>query len=285
MRSNDFVSTEEIVAEVTEHLSDSDFTHGIGRSFYELMVHRTLEDMSLSLYFNKVTKDIFSWNKCGSGLLDIPKNLFNVSEIYLFNSSCDKESGSCSGTTEESCGCSGCATRTCWTSFVEAHWKRMFNKFGSTGIKTAKIAPGKVDPVYLRDFTYSDMPSTTTRPTGTLVYFGIQNGQIAFSDSANCFHNVRIVANGFSSDNCELPIIPRELRNVCVDTVKLKACQKMMVYFDEYKPMYQVYKLDLYGDNSVQNPGSQLKAERFIKSLNRKQRDDLFEYFGNIDIK
>lgn len=293
MRTNDFVSTEEVVAEVTDMLSDSDFTHGIGKSMYETMVHRVLEDMSLHMYFNKVTKDIFNWNTCGNGILSPPKNMFNISEVYLFNSSCDTEEGvdSCAGQTVTQCGCedrcerSCCCNKSCWSAFVQAHWKRMFNKFGSTGIKTAKIAPGNIDPVYLRDYTYSDMPTNTTRPTGTLVFCNWQNADIAFSDSALCYRNVRLVGNGFASDNCSLPIIPRELRNVCVDTVMLKACTKLMLYFDEYKPMYQVYKLALYGDNSVQNPGSQLKAERFIKSLNRKQRDDLFEYFGNIDIK
>lgn len=301
MRTNDFVSTEEVVAEVTEMLSDSEFTHGIGRSMYETWVHRVLEDMSLHMYFNKVTKDIFDWNTCGNGILSPPKNMFNISEIYLFNSSCDTENGvdSCAGQTVETASCDSCSgggsvnrcdrscckNKSCWSMFVQAHWKRMFNKFGSTGIKTAKISPVGVDPVYLRDYTYSDMPMVTTRPTGTLVFCNWQNADIAFSDSAHCYRNVRLVGNGFSSDNCELPIIPRELRNVVVDTVILKACTKLMLYFDEYKSMYQVYKLALYGDNSVQNPGSQLKAERFIKSLNRKQRDDLFEYFGNIDIK
>ncbi len=293
MRSSDFVSTEEVVAEVTEMLSDSDFTHGIGRSFYEQLVHRALENMSLHMFFNKVTKDIFNWNSCGNGILTPPKNLFNISEIYLFNSSCDNEEGvdSCSGETLQTVGCCDrcdkdcCKTKSCWSVFVEAHWKRMYNKFGSTGIKTAKIAPGKIDPVYLRDFTYSDVPMLATRPVGTLVFCGWQNADIAFSDSALCYKNLRLVANGFASDNCDLPIIPRELRQVAVDMVKLKACTKLMLYFDEYKPMYQIYKLDLFGDNSVQNPGSKLDAERFIKSLNRKQRDDLFEYFGNIDIK
>lgn len=283
MRSNDFVSTEEIIAEATELLSDTDFTHGVSKSFYELMVHRVVEDLSLSTFFHVVTKDIFNWNSCDNLRMPIPKNLFNIREVYLFNSSCDNArclDSDCS----EPCG-SCCSNKSCRTSFVEAHWKRTFNRFGSTGIKTAKIAPGKVDPVYQMNYQYSDVPSNLYRPIGTLIYFGMQNGEMCFSDSAQPFANMRIVANGFSVDNCELPFIPRELRRVLVDELKYAACKKFMIYYPEYKEMYRVYYNDLYGDGSVQNPGSLLKAKRFIKALNSKQRNDMFEYFGNIDIK
>lgn len=282
MRSNEFVSTEEIVGEATELLNDSDFTHGVSKSFYELVVHRTIESLALHTFFHVATKDIFNWNSCDDMKLKIPKNLFNIKQIYLFNSTCDSQR---CNEGEENCSGSCCNDRGCWSSYVEAHWKRLFNRFGSSGLKTSKISPGIVDPVYQRDFSYVDYPANVTRPIGTLVYFGVQNGEICFSDSAACFNNVRIVANGFAVDNCELPIIPRELRQVCVDEVKMVACKKFMIHFPEYKDMYKVYYNDLYGDGSVQNPGSRLRAERFISSLNSKQRDDMFEYFGNIDIK
>lgn len=403
MRSNEFVSTEEVIAEASDYLNDTDFTHGVGKSFYELIAHRTIESLALNMFFATTTKDIFNWNECGTGLIDIPRNCFNIKQIYLFNSSCDKKENPCvtdfnpncykvintsqkfsagqgvyggvvfNGTffavgspisindgnltaikqhiTEsidagdiftliiddntliltstcvcdvfdtsltnqlkiqvngsdpgtlvnfvfESCtdehvtcpddssNCTDtdrceracCRNRSCWSQFVEAHWKRQFNNFGSTGIKTAKIAPDHRDPVYIRE-------ARETGRWGELVYFGIQNGQIGLSDNACSYANMRIVANGFGSDNCELPIIPRELRRVCVDKVKYDACKKIMVVFPEYMQLYAVYKNDLYGDNTVQNPGTWLQAERFIKSLNTKQRNDLFEYFGNIDIK
>lgn len=392
MNSNDFVSTDEVVAEAAEYLEDTDFTHGVGKSFYELVVHRTIESLALNMFFSTVTKDIFNWNKYGNNIIEIPKNCFNIKQIYLFNSSCDKRrckdesaseqsdtnsyqattfykgflfiglrvdgvdyeinytvniespsnlagliaaldalnlgvtftavptgdkddmilSVSCTdklfekivtsiGDGEEatnfvqfSCATpvpeetfeadECCRNRTCWHQYVEAHWKRQFNKFGSTGVKTAKIAPDHFDPVYQRPTGYNSMdfwPGTI----GRLIYFGVQGGDIAFSDNAECYKNMRIVCNGFGSDNCELPIIPRPLRAVCVDKTKLDVCKKIMVTDDRYKAMYPVYKSDLFGDSSIQNPGTWLQAERYVKSLNSKQRDDLFEYFGNITIK
>jgi len=392
--SRDFISTQEIIAEATEYLNDSNFSHGIGKSLYELMVHRSIESLALSTFFQKVTKDIFNWNKCGDGTIPIPQNLFNVRELYLFNSSCDG-GRSCQEVTKEipsdttfqyeavispvaedptietivvngvnytlnflivhndpsipailqamlnalgfgsiftvsvggglkinvSCtadimnkfvvnyhagkqdfpftqfsGCTTtvttvectdgagdgngecnecCSCKSCWTSFVEAHWKRTFNKFGSTGIKTAKITSSNLDPVYMR----------RVNVPGNLYYFGMQDGIIAMSDNAKSFKNMRIVANGFGSDNNELPIIPRALRQVTIDMITMSACKKLMLVYPEYKSMYQVYYTALYGDNTVQNPGSYLRAERYVKSLNTKQRNDLFEYFGNIDIK
>lgn len=133
-----------------------------------------------------------------------------------------------------------CTQRSCWSDFVEPHWKRNFNKFGSTEIKTATIAPGHIDPVYSRPAGYIEQYQQTRSSFGALVYFGIQNGQIAFSDNAGCFKNLRIVSNGFASTNCELPIVPRALRAVCVDMTTLNVCKKLMILFPEYKQMYPV---------------------------------------------
>lgn len=269
MDSNDFISTDEIIAEASEYINDSDFTHGVGKSFYELIVHRAIEKLALATFYQKVTKDIFNWNSDGNGLVAMPRNLFNVREMYIFNSSCDNERNSIT----EPCEC--CTCQTCWTSFQEVHWKRTFNKFGSSGIKTSKITSFQRDPVYLRRV---NVPSN-------LYYFGIQNGVIALSDNCSGFKNLRIVANGFGTDNCELPIIPRALREVCVNMCIERATYKMKFAYPEYRTHWMDSQRDLYGDNTVQNPGSWLSATRYVVSLNSKQRNDMFEYFGNIDIK
>lgn len=302
MRSTSFISTEEVVAEAVEALNDADFTHGIGRSYYELIVHRTIEELALSTFFQRVTQDIFNWNSCGNFTFDLPKNMFNLREIYFFNSSCDKNrgsdccSGSCSpcndcvdGTPPVVCGDGGtagtglgvncascCNEKTCWSDFVTGYWKRQFNRFGESGIKTAE----RTQFYYESNRGYD---STVRHTRGNLVYFGVQNGQICVSDSGKCFKNVRLVANGFGTDNCELPIIPRELRNVCVDSLKVKGCQRLMLLYPEYKQMYQVYSADLNGSGNA--PGSRLQAERFVKSLNSKQREDYNKYYSNPDIK
>jgi hypothetical protein len=263
----------------------------------------------LSTFFLRVTEDIYNWNCDKSFTFSIPKNLFNVREIYFFNSRCDcKREGlgcQCGGTSFVDSGCQDgvppvncgnggqagtgigincvsdcCNDMSCWGDFVTGYWKRQFNRFGSSGQKTA-------ERTRFYDERYAGyIPNLYgDHKNRRMVYFGIQNGKICVSDTGKCFNNVRIVANGFGSDNCELPIIPRELRNVCVDTLKLKGCEKLMLLYPEYKQMYQIYKLDLYGDNTVQNPGSQLKAERFILSLNSKQREDYNRYYSNPDIK
>jgi len=302
MDSIEFITTEEIVAEGVEYLGVTSFTKGVGRSFYELIVHRAVEDLALHTFFQVVTKDVYNWNcGCGSscsggtnGILPLPKNMFNVKEIYLFNSQCDSKRQSTSG-----CGCSSqtvpgnsdtvggdeigcCKNKDCWQYFVEAHWARTFNRFGSSGIKTKTLPGFGHDPVHGKRFWGN---SGSSLYGGCLVYFGIQTGNICISDSGFNFKNMRIVANGFGTDNCELPLIPRPLRQVCVDLLKYKGALKLMVLYPEYKAMYQAYKNDLYGDGSNQNPGSWLRAERHVKSLNTKQRNDMSIYYGNIDIK
>lgn len=327
MRSSDFLTTEEIVAEGVEYLADTDFTHGIGRSFYELIVHRAIEELAISTFFQKVTIDIFNWNCDGRMTFKMPANTFNLKEIYFFNSSCDSnrcttECETCvvddccssgnqndtsntgitssenrvesspitqnpvsdvtftSDTHNTGCGDSSevgcCKYKGCWTHFEVGHYAVNFNRFGSTGIKTKERRHNN----YIRQYS-----TAYEHPRGYNIYFGMQNGDICVSDSGKCYKNARIVANGFGTDNCDLPIIPRELRGALVDLVKLRGCARIMLQFPEYQKMYQVYKGDLYGDNSVQNPGSWLKAERFVKSMNSKQREDFNTYFGNITIK
>lgn len=282
MRSNEFVTTEEVVAEAVEYLNDTDFMHGIGRSFYELMAHRCIEELALDTFFDVKTTDIFCWNACGEGIIPIPKNCFNIKDMFLFNSSCDKDrehltepliqtSGSC-------CGDSNDHERGKhhWEKFINVKYAVNYNKFGSSGLATKRRTE------LYREFIHGWDGYERHRH---LAYFGIQNGMICVSDTGRHWKNMRLICNTFGTDNCELPIIPRELRTACVDYIKVKACMKLMVLFPEYKQMYAVYKSDLYGDGSFMNPGSWLKATRFIVSLNSKARKDLQEYFGNIHTK
>jgi hypothetical protein len=289
VNSSDFISVDEVVSEAASFLRDEEFTHGLGKTFYEMLAHRAIEDLALNTFFQTVTKDIYDWNACGTLIISTPKNLFNIKGLFLFNSSCDKkrcgtDNDQCADSSTDNCNQNAncgddvgecCKSKSCWTEFQEAHWKRNFNRFGSTGVKTAKIAPGHYDKVYLTE---------RGAPSG-LIYFGMQNGEMCFSDNANCYKNLRIIANGFGTDNDKLPIIPRELRRVIVDTIKYKGCIAIMPTHPEYGNMYKVYYNELYGDGSIQNPGSYLAARRFIISMNSKQRNDLFEYFGNIEIK
>jgi len=273
MRSSEFISTDEIVSEASEYLNDSGFTHGVGRSFYETVVHRTVEELALSTFFNKVTKDIFDWNACGNGYFQMPANTFNLKEIYLFNSKCDSTREKDDEGQPCPCGCS--QSKTCWTSFVEAHYKRQYNRFGTPGLKTSGIPGNQYDPVHAR---------MVSVPTG-LVYYGMQNGDICISDSGLSYKNVRIVANGFGSSNCELPIIPRELRKAVVDKTVERIALKIKLTHPEYRAHWIDAQSELYGNNTVQKPGSWLSATRFIVSLDSKRRDDLAEYFSNIDVK
>ena len=91
MRSSDYIKPSEIIAEAAESINDADFTHGVGKPTYELYLHRVMEDLALTTFFNKVTVDIFNWSCNGSPIIVKPKNIFNIREMYLFNSSCDKE--------------------------------------------------------------------------------------------------------------------------------------------------------------------------------------------------
>ena len=72
-----------------------------------------------------------------NGIIAMPKNMFNLREVYVFNSSCD--STRCNNPNADGCFCTTqsfgcqngeiqtgecCCNKDCWTYYEEAHWKR-----------------------------------------------------------------------------------------------------------------------------------------------------------------
>lgn len=268
MTGNDFVSAHEIAADAAQQIADEGFKKA-RFTFYLSVIHRAVEELALDTFYKVVTKDIFNWNECGDMKFEIPANLFNIKEIYLFNSNCGKNEGCDCSVNED-------GTKCCWTGYKIVHWKRLFNRFGSTGLKTSKIGAGHYDYVN----------AIRVIPYCGIVYAGLQDGVLALSDNAKGFANMRIVANGFASSNSELPVIPRMARQAIVDK-----CKERVLYRLKHKdPTQRQNWIDAfndlnYGAKTASNPGSWVLVRRRLGALDGWAKAALNEYFAGIDSK
>ena len=146
--------------------------------------------LSLATFYHEVTTDILDWNECGNDYITVPVNCFNIRQLYAFNSNCPGDKCSCK--------CNNQNIPECWSFFREIHLKRGYDGFGGTGIKTAKITN-----------RYDSINRVQVYPYVDLLWYNTQNEKIISSEGTRHFKNIRIVYNGFPSNNDTLPVIPR----------------------------------------------------------------------------
>jgi hypothetical protein len=86
MNSNDFVSVNHILAEVSMTLDDAEYRKGFSIGWYTSRIQDALQELAFDTFFDTVTIDKDMPKKTLS--LELPKNVFNIREIYLYNGSC-----------------------------------------------------------------------------------------------------------------------------------------------------------------------------------------------------
>lgn len=292
MKSSDYISSKEIVAEAASNIDDEGYKK-CGYSFYLNSVHRATEALSIDTFYHTVTKDVYNWNSCKDLTVAMPNNLFNIREMYLFNQTCEK-----CDTEGVKCECerrdennnvwgTKIDNRSKWGNFQIVHWKRLYNSFGSSGIATARVGLN-------RDRVLGTGPLSIGAGLGlgygysakSLVYCGIQDNMICFNEHAGHYKNLRIVANGFASENTELPIIPRLAREAVVDKVCATVLYKLKNKDRSYRVdwMDAVQKLNK-GTGQPSDPGSWTLATRRLRMIDSFQKQEMLNYFAGIDCK
>ena len=273
LSTNDFISVDEMVAEVSLTIMDEELKLN-GRTYYAMLVHRAVEALAIESFFQIVTKDIFDWNCNGNFMFDLPANAFNLREMVFFNLA-HQPAGQCQCTENNT-------SKQCWGAFKIAHFKSHYNSFGSTEIRTAKIAGkgGPHDAVYEDYYRYSNKNMIDGKG---MIYFGIQNGTYTISNEAGTYKHVRIVYNGMGSDNDKLPCIPRVFRQAIIDYSVEKATRRLKVKYPNMRVIWSDSLQALNGDNRTM--GSWERAKRFAKGSDKKVNNDYQEYLANPMLK
>lgn len=238
--ANDFVSINILLSEILVKCNDEDLRKGLTKGWYISAMQRCLEDLAYDTFFQKVTIDIeLDKEKLQ---VEMPNNIFNLREVYLFNGECCETNNS-----------------------VPVHVKRLFNNHTGGSSYTSKIKESgstNCDPI---------IPSYDS--TG-LRYCNIQNGVIMFSQSCSGYDHVRIIANGTGGAIGDMPIIPRWFRNVVTDFVCEQHFLSMMAKDQkQYVTLWRLYNDKLNGWPD----GSWHKAERRVKSMDTYTKEALIE--------
>lgn len=252
MNHNDYVSVNHIIAEVSHSVGDSDFRNGCSKGWYVSRVQDALQELAFDTFYQILTADFeFPSDKLA---MDLPKNCFNIREVYLWNGSC----------------CSPQSSVVVW-------WKRLANNRGKGEGYTAKIKkPSETsgtDP-----FLPNSYDTDYTIGNGPLYWYNIQDGLMMFSSTCSAWSNVRIVYNGMGGEIGDEPLVPRFFERAINDYVTERFYNYMKSQdVRKYRPLWQDAKqvLDSY-------TGNWYKSKRRISTMDRAQKEALNEYISGI---
>lgn len=250
MNTNDFVSIDQILSEVLMFCNDENLRHGLTKGFYHLQIRNAIDELAIDTFFDERTVDL----PLDPELLQVemPSNLFNIREIYLWKGDCCKPETS-----------------------VIVHWKRLFNnKWGGEHYTANQKENMQSDPFYKPSF------SSNYGGNGNLYYANFQNGLVMFSRNSKNYPKVRFVGNGFGGEVNELPIIPRFLREAVVDFTVEKALFARKKRSKEDR----IDWMDAYNRLTKPYDGSWAKAQTRIATLNTWERENITTYLGKYDM-
>ena len=253
MTANDFVSIDHILADVTATVNDMDFKKGFSKGWYTSRIQDAMQELSFDTYWLKVQQDVEMPEKCQ---IKMPKNVFNVREIYLYSGEICNPLNS-----------------------QVVYWKRLFNNTSNGEGYTAKVKDdgsnsGDIFQPNQRYFT-----KNTNGFYGPKYYYNEMNGLLMFSKDCNSFPYLRIVYNGMGVENGEMPIIPRFFERAVVDYVEERFYNAMKSR-DPRK--YRALWNDSFGRLNDIRSGSWNKAKKRIKAMDSQEKESMEEYISSM---
>ena len=248
MTANDFVTFDDILFEVLQTVDDVNLRKGLAKGWYIQQIKNGLEELAFDTFFDErtIVLDMPSDNR-----LDMPKDAFNIRELYLFNDKC-------------------CTVETS----VLVHYKRLFNnkpQGGETGKRVRFSNRGTTDPFY------SDSVFDFDTISGRFHYYNIQNGMIMFSSNSNTFSKVKIIYNGMGGLIDEEPIIPRFFRQAITYFTISK-------HYEHQKQREPRKFRTLHIDAISQMDRHMEKAENRIKMMDTHEKEELNQYLSRPNI-
>lgn len=250
MNSNDFTTVNHILADVLVSTNDENLASGRTKGWYISQIQQAIEELSFDTFFDRVTRD---FDMPDNFMLDLPKNCFNIREVYLHNGTC-------------------CAT----TTSVIVHHKRLFNNkpYGEsyTALRTDDKT-GNSDPFYPNP---SNLTSRITGESSDLYYYNIQNGMLMLSSECSGYEKVRIIYNGMGGEIGDEPIIPRFFRQAVKDWVVERFWESMKSKGRQYAANWQ----ESYNVLHNRATGSWNKARMRITSMDTKEKESLRLYWS-----
>lgn len=243
MNSNDFVSIDHILAESLMNVNDVDLRNGFTKGWFVSRIQDALQELAFDTFYQKITND---FDLPSNLALPMPKNAFNIREIYVFNQTCCTPNSS-----------------------AVVHWKRLYNNnLGNSSGYTSRIR-GTSD-------AYNNDPFLPYhRGADRSLYANIQNGTLMFSSSCGSYKKVRLVYNGMGVEIGEEPIIPRFFERFINDYIEER-------YYSAMKAREPRKYRALWTDSFAKLEKSLSKAKIRISSMDTYEKESIEEYISNI---
>lgn len=254
MTSNDFVSANHIISEVVKTVNDEKFRKGFSKGWYMSQIQDALQELAFDTFYQELTLDY----EIPSNLrLEIPKNVFNIREIYVYNGD-----GCCSPNNHQI-----------------VHWKNLFNNKGKDGY-TARVSDSSETGTNSSPFVsnYYDW-ETDVHGKKRKYYANIQNGTLMFSSTCGSYSKVRLICNGMGVEVGDIPIIPRFFEQAIKDWVKEKFYESMKARDPR---TYRGLWADARDERTNLRTGSWKEARKRIASMDSWMKEDLNEYISSI---
>lgn len=246
---HDFVTVNEILADALKLVGDVEMKHH-NKGWYTSQIQQALEELSFDTFFLDVEKHLTIPEDLR---LDIPKGSFNIQQMYAYN-----------------------GDRCTIESRVNVYHKKNF----VNGI-------GGGEQYFARD-NYSNNQdrfhkgrSTHKTVPDNVYFYNIQGGIIMLSSNLSSFDKLMIVSNGVHTDIGDVPVVPIYLRQAVKTKIVVDAIEGRMgsaIGTPEYN---QLFNLHAVHSNKLNHPydGLWVEAQRRVKGIDRKQKQDMKEYF------
>jgi len=253
MTANDFVSVDHILADVTATVNDAEYKRGFSKGWYVSRIQDAMQELSFDTFWLKIQQDIEIPESCQ---IPMPKNVFNVREIYLYNGTICEPAGS-----------------------QVVYWKRLFNNTSGGGGYTAKVKDDGSNPGDLFQPNQRTYNRNTNGMFGPKYYYNVMNGLLMLSESCKGYANIRVVYNGMGVENGDMPVIPRFFERAVVDYVEER-------FYNAMKSRDPRTFRGLWNDsfsrlNDIRN-GSWNKAKKRIKSMDSQEKESMEEYISSM---
>ena len=245
---HDFVTINDILADALKLVGDVDMKFN-SRGWYTSQIQQCLESLSYDTFFLDVEKDL---ELPESLRLEMPQGAFNLQQVYLYNGD------------------------TCHIqNRVNVYHKKNFinDRSGENYVARDNYSN-------YRDRFHKQRSMISNTPDNVFFY-NIQNGMIMFSPNCYGFQKVKLVYNGVHTQIGEVPIIPTYLRQAVKSKVVVEGIKSRMAQSIGTPEYNQLFNLLNVHENQLSHPydGEWVKAERRVKSIDRKQKQDIKEYF------
>lgn len=264
---SDFVSVNEILADVLKIVGDIDFKIN-SPGWYKSQIRQCLQELSFDTFFDDQHE---SFDMPKNLRLELPKGSFNLQQIYVFNG--DKCTPS--------------------NSHVVYHKKNFINGESGKGYVARNTYTNDNDPFNKKQGVTGRVENSRVESQrerikhvpDNVYFYGMQNGLIMLSPNCSCFQKVMLVYSGVSTDISDEPIVPNYLRAAVkewtsVETLSVTLASK--IGSPEYNQWLSLYNIH---DRKLNDPyeGEWVKAERRVKVIDNKEREDTKEYLSRLN--